>query len=68
MGGITDVCRTEATVRRYPQELHGDALYTYQICAVYDRIKAPNVSLVQLHVINESAFSTGKEVAQFNFK
>ena len=54
-------------MRRYPQELHGDALYTYQICAVYDRIKTSNVSLVQSQLINESTLSTGKVVSHLNF-
>ena len=50
-------------MRRYLQEYHGDALYTSQICAVYGRIKASNVGLVQSQIINESALSTGKVVA-----
>ena len=52
LGDMTDFCRKEATVRRYLQEFHGDALYTFQICAVYDRIKTSNVSLVQSQLIN----------------
>ena len=54
-------------MRRYLQECHGDVLYTYQICAVYDRTKTYNISLFQSHIINESALSTGKVVAHLTF-
>ena len=60
---MTDFCRTEATVRRYLQECHGDALYTYQIFAVYNVINTYSVSLFQSQIINESLFSTGNVVS-----
>ena len=64
---MTDFFQTEATVRRYLQEFHGDALYKSQICAVYDRINTYNISLVQSQLINKSSFSTGKVVSHLTF-
>ena len=60
---MTDFCQTEASVRSYLQECHGDALYKSQICAVYDRIKKSNISLFQYKLINESSLSTEKVVS-----
>ena len=54
-------------MRFYLQECHGEVFYTSQICAVYDRIKSYNISLVQLQLINKSSFSTGKVVSHLTF-
>ena len=60
---MTNFCQTEANVIRYLKECHGDALYKFQICAVYDRINTYNISLVQSQLINKSALSTVKVVS-----